>query len=630
MHKDLLRHVASLTCIAGAALATAACGPSVPAALAGDAPSVADASGRASVEPITGPSEPLIVDWKPEQRGDLEEAIADGIAVVTWDDKGLRLLKRCNLKGEYGYLPLLVKKDVIRLETAEEVAANLPLQGVGLAGKIGAEFNRGTTLDIAMAMVGKRRTTWNDVTTDDLQGGNSCAGATHYVRAITVGAFAMITGSKAKASAAAEIFGASAGGKMGADKGVNSSDGKLDDCEKATPDDGKPPGLCRALLRIELEPIAKAKSGEAPAPQKSDETIAEAANEQIVVDKRTCQPGLVWTGGKCSKAGGDTPHVCKATEAEDCKQQCAKGNAQSCSILAALAQQGKATAEPTSIDAALETACTKELEADACVNLGKRRVFGTGGAAKNPATGMSLVEKGCLLGSAQGCSFVGNSLQKGSFGAPKDEKRALIFFAKGCDGGDMLACTQAGYLLAGASKEVPKDAVKSLEFSRKACFGGNATACGNAGLAYEFGAGVPKNVVMASSLFQRACGMNPETCVRIGILNQHGVGFPKNDQMAQSYFQRSCAFGTGGFGSMACFVNERVYGATGGKKANPAVLMQTVQSMKPQCEQGVARACAFQGVAELAMGQKVPGQMGLQKACGMQDPWACDLQKRLK
>jgi len=35
-------------------------------------------------------------------------------------------------------------------------------------------------------------------------------------------------------------------------------------------------------------------------------------------------------------------------------------------------------------------------------------------------------------------------------------------------------------------------------------------------------------------------------------------------------------------------------------------------------------------VAELAMGQKVPGQMSLQKACGMQDPWACDLQKKLK
>ena len=124
--------------------------------------------------------------------------------------------------------------------------------------------------------------------------------------------------------------------------------------------------------------------------------------------------------------------------------------------------------------------------------------------------------------------------------------------------------------------------------------------------------------------------MNPEVCLRIGILNQHGVGFPKNDQMAQSYFQRSCAFGTGGFGSMACFVNERVYGATGGKKPNPAVLTQTVQIMRPQCEQGVARACAFQGVAELAMNQKVPGQMNLQKACGMQDPWACDLQKKLK
>jgi hypothetical protein len=200
----------------------AGCG-GVPGATPPDAPTAAEATGRLSVKAVSGPSAPLIVDWKAEQRADLEEVIADGVAIVAWDDQGLRLLRRCRLDGEYGYLPIQVKKDVVRLESAEDVAANLPLGGIGIAGKIGGEFEQGTTLDIAMAMVGKRRTTWNDVTTADLKG--SCEGASHYVRAILVGAFAMQTGARAKARAAAVIFGAGVQGGSSSSKDVGTSDG---------------------------------------------------------------------------------------------------------------------------------------------------------------------------------------------------------------------------------------------------------------------------------------------------------------------------------------------------------------------------------------------------------------------
>ena len=212
-----------------AALATlvAGCGSSgVGPAVRPEQPTGAGATGRTTIKPVDGPATPLIVDWKAEERADLEEVIHDGVAIVAWKNDGLRLLKRCRLKGEYGYLPIQVKKDVVRLESAQDVAANLPLGGLGIVGKIGGELERGTTLDIAMAMVGKRRTTWADVAKDDLKG--ECGDATHYVRAILVGAFAMQTGAKAKVRGAVEIFGAGVSGGSGSSGGGGRDASRVD------------------------------------------------------------------------------------------------------------------------------------------------------------------------------------------------------------------------------------------------------------------------------------------------------------------------------------------------------------------------------------------------------------------
>ena len=287
-----------------------------------DQPKASDAMGSSTIKPVEGPSSPLVVDWKSEQRADLEEVVHDGVAVVAWDDKGLRLLKRCKLSGDYGYLPVQIKKDVVRLETADEVQASLPLGGVGLAGKIGGGFAQGTTLDIALAMVGKRRTTWNDVKPGDLKG--DCAGATHYVRALTVGAFAMKTGSKASAAAAVTIFGAGGGGKTESSKDVGSSDGRVDDCDKATGEETKPPGQCAAILRLELEPIGKGD------PVAAKPAAAKPAPELKADVVESCPPGFVPSGGACKKQGGQTAHVCSARDVVDCDAQCAKGSPESC------------------------------------------------------------------------------------------------------------------------------------------------------------------------------------------------------------------------------------------------------------------------------------------------------------
>jgi hypothetical protein len=118
----------------------------------------------------------LVVDWKAEQRADLE-AIHDGIAVIAWDDKGLRLLKRCRLTGNFGS-SVQVRADVVRLETADDVQASLPLGGLGIAGKIGGEFSRGDARHCAHGRQASRPGTTSRRTTS-----RANAGASHCVRA---------------------------------------------------------------------------------------------------------------------------------------------------------------------------------------------------------------------------------------------------------------------------------------------------------------------------------------------------------------------------------------------------------------------------------------------------------------
>jgi hypothetical protein len=78
---------------------------------------------------------------------------------------------------------------VIRLNSADELGANLPFSGLTLKGELAAEMQRGATLDVALMMVGKRVATHGKASTVDLLG--DCAGATHIVHWATVGAFAM-------------------------------------------------------------------------------------------------------------------------------------------------------------------------------------------------------------------------------------------------------------------------------------------------------------------------------------------------------------------------------------------------------------------------------------------------------
>jgi uncharacterized protein len=234
---------------------TSACG--LPNAQDARPPSVngmVDPNDTTSGSASTGSPEPLLVDWPATARANLEVAMHDGIAIVAYapsgPNPGVKLLPNCSAPGNYGYVGTSVKEQVVRLESADELKANLPLGGLGIAAKLGADFQKGAVVDVAMMMVGKFRTTKSSATKSELKG--ECKGATHMVRGAIAGAFAVEKGTKVEAKAAAEVFGAGVGGKTGNSSDFKLKDGNVAACQKADPSASAPPTQCAALIRLDL------------------------------------------------------------------------------------------------------------------------------------------------------------------------------------------------------------------------------------------------------------------------------------------------------------------------------------------------------------------------------------------
>ena len=171
---------------------------------------------------------PLIVDWKPEERGDLEAAMKKGVAVVHYDCKSLKVLPDCHPPGKYAFLGTTKREQLISLQNADDAQANLPLHGAS----IGASLSRGSAIDVGLIMIGKTTTPVDGVTKSTL--GSHCDGATHFVQSTTVGAFAMksATAGDVHIKAAVDVFGASA--SSSSNKSVEkATDGDPSSCSAA-------------------------------------------------------------------------------------------------------------------------------------------------------------------------------------------------------------------------------------------------------------------------------------------------------------------------------------------------------------------------------------------------------------
>ena len=477
--------------LVAASLALAAC-PAGKAAdtVKSDQPTVSGgatdlATGEISCEPDRN-YDILAVDWKPEQRGDLEVAMKQGVVAVSYGCGRFEVLD-CSADGAYGFIGMTRKEKVVKMKDADEVKANLPLSAVKWLTDLGGKLARGTSLDAAMVMVGVRKSARRALGRDELSG--DCDGATHYVSAATLGAFVLATSSAAEVQAAASFFGKGASGKSSSAEQVHNKDGSLDACATSSADAGKPPAECSAVVRLVIKALR---------PSAKDAQTAASSEQEVSVDVTRCPDGLVRVDGACVRAANQ-PHQCEPGDGSACEAQCKAGDSESCSILGSMYWRGD-------------------------------------GVAKDWKRSFELHTDACNAGVARSCRYAGNSQRTGR-GAKRDLKRASVTLGKACDAGDGLGCVELGRL------ELERDngGVAVTQF-RRACYGGEYDGCAELGVMYKKGAGaLRKNPKLAAKFFAKGCKEGSAlACTELAQAHAAGSGVPRDKAKAKKLFEQAC------------------------------------------------------------------------------------------
>lgn len=584
-------------------------------------PSVADIRKSEAVYVIEAKGHPLIVDWQPEHRGDLEVAMREGVAVVGYDANGLRLLKDCHIDGSYGFIGVNTKEQLIKLQSADEVKANLPAGGIGILASLGAELGKSSEIDIAIIMVGKKKTTWANASRKDLKG--SCAGASHFVRGATIGAFALRSAAKGQARTAAEVFGAGVSASFKDSKQLQSIDGALEACRQASPDANGPPPQCGALLRLELVRLDEGASTK-PAADKP------AIEAKLTSEAEVCPQGFVFAEGKCTKPTADLPHACKLGDVRDCSVQCERGSMESCDTLGNMFVSGQGvSASATEAVKLFAKACQGGL-GNGCYNLGVMLQNGNG-VAKDEGKAVQLYAAACKDGVAMGCSNAGRSTLWG-MGVNKDAALGVKLLELGCNGGDEHACSDLGVMMLGGIGGLTQDERKSVQLFKRACDGNVPTGCTNLAYMVEFGRGVQKNAALAAEIYSRACDAHPSACAVQGIALMYDLGGRKKDsKRSGAELLKACELSVkAGAASnsgelLACILRNELYGDK--YKVDMQMADGAVQTWAETCKAGTARDCTGLGVVLWGVGKREEAKKLVKLGCSMGDAWGCELAK---
>jgi TPR repeat protein len=613
-----MRRSASVACAVLFPVLLLACpGPPMP-------PAPAPAGHLAAI--TCGPHEkhcsPLVVDQPQDVRSDLGVAMSTGIAVVACDGHSVRLLKDCRVDGTYRFIRLPRDVEAQQIKNAQEVGINLPAIAVTLGARVEAAYEGGAALDVAWEVVGRRRTTWQSVTREDLLGGDMCAGATHFVRGADVGAFSVKTGRHGVARVAAEILGSGGNGQTAGSEDIENHGGMDEACadyDKA-PGDAEAPVNCAAPVRLELTAIDE---GQTQAAEKDARTPkAPAMNDP------TCPQGYVLAQGLCVRADEQQPHACEPDDAADCDMQCKRGNGDSCANEGFLYVNGKSVGQDDARGEQLFELGCKGGSALACYDLGLMQYLGRG-TGKDVVAAARSFKIACDRGYVTACSELGILYSNGDL--PRDATLAVGYYQRGCDGGDQAGCTNLAFMLLNGAG-VKQDLVKATELNKLACNGGQPVACNNLGYALESGRGLPRDVVEGSRFYSRACKLGESmACLNLGTLFEVGLdvgggkSVRRDDDAARKLYE--LAYEHGEVKSIPGAILRVVYHQN--REIPAEELRHELPMQIDACNGGSPKNCGTLAFLLIVAGKQDEGVRAMAHGCELGDPWSCFEMKRL-
>ena len=227
----------------GSLLYLPACG-GAPKPVLAQVPSVEGVEeGQATCKVAKDPLNPLIVEWPGTSKVSLDSQSQKGLVVVSYVGCVLKVLTSCQAGGAYDLKPVTPVRDKVSIENETELYARLPLGVASLKG----ELSTAQRLDLEYVAIGQREAAKPPVS---LSG--ECAGATHYVRSIMVGAYGLDAVGKGKVAGGATVGESGAGGERSESVRRLRGSGDVVKCAVA----GAKVEDCGAVLQLGLAPLA--------------------------------------------------------------------------------------------------------------------------------------------------------------------------------------------------------------------------------------------------------------------------------------------------------------------------------------------------------------------------------------
>jgi TPR repeat protein len=574
---------------------TLACGPgAVGEALRPAEPTAADALGEgADCKSVSDSPEPFLVDWTPQDRGKLQRAMQGGVAVLSYDCKGIRVLQDCHVEGAYKFAQIAKEgPHKVLLDKNSDLSATIPLSAATLS----AEVKSGMKLDLAYMMVGSRATIRAEVLRSELTG--SCDGATHFVRAMWVGAFKFGTATAGSAAAGAKVLGAGAQASDASSKQVENQAGDLTACDKSASDkftDG-PPTACEAPVRLELTALAATASGTGSVVAEDEADGAPVAVEPEGPAKNPCGDGFVLDDKKlCVKKTAAAAYLCDPRKVDECVVQCDHGSGESCYNAARAQLRPGVNPDFASAMAAAarydEKGCDKNHK-ESCTSFA--RYLNWRGGDKPRAK--QVFRKACDAGEKEACYALALGYRVPTFEADPstftpDLLEYVLHVRKSCDLGHGPACTSlAKAYIDGVG--VAKNPAAGLEALTRSCDAGDPFNCYGLAEHYRTGDAGTKDVVKAEQIHERTCkkSLHRASCMALRVLYRTGDGpVAKAFDKARAHLELACP--SGGFGGPACVQLGLMYQHGEGMAADELKAVELYQKSCRPDESAPAAGC---------------------------------------
>ena len=200
-------------------------------------------------------TKPFIIEWDATDMSSFESLAANDVVMVKYEGCSLRVIDECrndSIRGSQGaYKPpewTSGSLETIDIHNEGELYAKLPLGKNTLSGRVSG----GEAFHMEYFVAGTTYATRDAVYRDALADNPGCEGATHFVYAYNLGAFALGSVNEFKAEAGVSVYGYGGGGGKSSGYSAEKKGGDLGACQS---DSATEVSGCKTPIRLNLRKI---------------------------------------------------------------------------------------------------------------------------------------------------------------------------------------------------------------------------------------------------------------------------------------------------------------------------------------------------------------------------------------